>query len=145
MKAYCSKDMKRLNYLVSEIDATYHELALKLGISDSVMTILYTICDNGESCPLQGICHRSGVSKQTINSAIRKLEAAGIVYLEQASAKSKTVCLTEEGKLFAQQTAIRIITAENEIFASWSKEDVNQYLELTARFLTAIKEKTKNF
>ncbi len=145
MKAYCSKDMKRLNYLVSEIDATYHELALKLGISDSVMTILYTICDNGESCPLQEICHRSGVSKQTINSAIRKLEAAGIVYLEQASAKSKTVCLTEEGKLFAQQTAIRIIAAENEIFASWSKEDVNQYLELTARFLTAIKEKTKNF
>jgi len=145
MGAYSSKEMKRFNHLISEIDATYHELSLKLGLSDSVMTILYTICDNGESCPLQEICHRSGVSKQTINSAIRKLEAAGIVYLEQANSKSKNVCLTEEGKLFAQQTAIRIIAAENEIFASWPKEDVNQYLELTARFLAAIKEKTKNF
>ena len=70
MKAYCSKDMKRLNYLVSEIDATYHELALKLGISDSVMTILYTICDNGESCPLQEICHRQQTNNQFSNPQV---------------------------------------------------------------------------
>ena len=135
--------MKRCNYLIGEIDAVYHEMALNLGLSDSAMRILYAICDSGESCLLQEICRRSGVSKQTINSAIRKLEAEGIVYLEPAGGKSKNVCLTKEGKRLAEQTVIRIMEAENDILASWAKEDVDKYLGLTEEFLTAIREKAK--
>ena len=33
--------------------------------------------------------------------------------------------------------------AENEIFASWTEEDVEKYLELTAHFLAAIREKAE--
>lgn len=143
MKNYVSKEMKRCNYLIGEIDAVYHEMALNLGLSDSAMRILYAICDSGESCLLQEICRRSGVSKQTINSAIRKLEAEGIVYLEPAGGKSKNVCLTKEGKRLAEQTVIRIMEAENDILASWAKEDVDKYLGLTEEFLTAIREKAK--
>lgn len=143
MKAYSSKDMKRFNHLLGEIEAVYHEMALKFGQSDSVMNILYTICDYGESCPLQEICRRSGISKQTINSGLRKLEAEGIVYLEQAGVRGKNVCFTEKGKELAEDTAIRVIEAENGILASWPKEDVEKYLELTERFLIAIKEKAK--
>lgn len=135
--------MKRCNYLIGEIDAVYHEMAVNLGLSDSAMRILYAICDSGESCLLQEICRRSGVSKQTINSAIRKLEAEGIVYLEPAGGKSKNVCLTKEGKRLAEQTVIRIMEAENDILASWAKEDVDKYLGLTEEFLTAIREKAK--
>ena len=40
-----SKEMKRYNYLVGEIDAVYHEASLKLGLSDSALNILYAICD----------------------------------------------------------------------------------------------------
>lgn len=143
MKNYVSKEMKRCNYLIGEIDAVYHEMAVNLGLSDSAMRILYAICDSGESCLLQEICRRSGVSKQTINSAIRKLEAEGIVYLEPAGGKSKNVCLTKEGKRLAEQTVIRIMEAENDILASWAKEDVDKYLGLTEEFLTAIREKAK--
>ncbi len=143
MKVYSSKDMKRFNHLLGEIEAVYHEMALKFGQSDSVMNILYTICDYGESCPLQEICRRSGISKQTINSGLRKLETEGIVYLEQAGARGKNVCLTEKGKALAEDTAIRVIEAENGILASWSKEDVEKYLELMECFLVAIKEKAK--
>lgn len=139
-----SKEMKRFNHLMGEIDAVYHEMSIKLGLSDSAMIILYTICDNGDSCLLQDICRRSGISKQTINSAIRKLEKEDIVYLEAVGAKNKNVCLTEKGKQLANNTAIRIIDAENNIFASWSKDDVNKYLELTERFLCEIKEKSKS-
>lgn len=143
MNCSTSKEIKRYNHLIGEIDAVYHEMSLKLGVSDSVMTILYTICDHGDCCLLQEICRRSGVSKQTINSAIRKLEREGIVYLEPAGGKNKNVCLTETGKRLAGQTAAQIIDAENEIFASWPEEDVNRYLELTERFLGAIREKSK--
>lgn len=144
MRSYASEEMKRFNHLLGEMDGAYHEISLKLGLSDSVMMVLYTICDNGESCLLQEICRRSGVSKQTINSAIRKLEADGILYLEPAGAKNKNVCLTEKGKIFAEGTAGKVITMENAVLASWTKEEVEKYLELTKRFLEAMKEKTKS-
>ena len=143
MKACSSRNMKRFNHLLGEIEAVYHEMALKFGQSDSVMNILYTICDYGDSCPLQEICRRSGISKQTINSALRKLEREGIVYSEQAGVKGKNVCLTEKGKELAGDTAVRVIEAENGILASWPEEDVKRYLELTERFLVGIKEKAK--
>lgn len=143
MNDYISKEMKRYNHLCSEIDGAYHEMSVKLGLSDSAMVILYTICDAGDSCLLQEICLRSGISKQTINSSIRKLEAEGILYLEAAGAKNKNVCFTEKGKALAKQTALRMMEAENEIFAEWPKEDVEQYLALTERYLRAIQKKAK--
>ena len=87
-----SKAMRRCNHLVGEIDGVYHEMALKLGLSDSAMIVLYTVCDSGGPCPLRDICRRSGLTKQTVNSAIRKLEREGILYLETAGPKAKNVC-----------------------------------------------------
>lgn len=136
-----SKAMKRYNHLHGEIEATYHDSSLKLGISDSVSKILYTICSVGDSYLLNDICRNTGLSKQTVNSAIRNLENDGIIYLEAVNGKSKRVCLTEKGKQFAANTAFRLIEIENAIFESWTTNDVQVYLELTQRFLTSLKEK----
>lgn len=102
-----SRALRRFNYLLSETDAAYHEAASRLGLSDSVMQILYTVCDSdsGERCPLSEVCRRTGISKQTINSALRRLEADGIVRLEQAGGRSKDVCLTRRGGELAQDPA----------------------------------------
>lgn len=143
MNGYSSKEMKRFNHLLGEINAVYHEIGLALGLSDSAMSVLYTICDNGDCCLLHEICRRSGIGKQTINSAIRKLEAEGIVYLEPVSGRNKNVCLTDAGKQLAARTAIRVIATENDIFASWPAEDVESYLRLTEKFLIEIKAKSK--
>lgn len=139
-----SKDMKRFNHLVGEIDAVYHEIAWKQGLSDSVFEILYTICNYGDSCMLKDICRSCGLSKQTINSALRKLEQEGIVYLEAVDSRHKKVCLTEEGKSLARRTAGAVIEAENEILASWSQKDVEKYIALTRQYLLALQEKAKN-
>ena len=140
-----SKELKRYNYLFSETGAAYHELYLKLGLPDSAIMILYAILENGDRRLLREICRFTGLNKQTINSAIRKLEAEGFVYLEMAGAKNKIVCLTESGKQLAKRTAGCVIKVENEIFASWSQEDVDIYLALTERFLLALKEKAKAY
>ena len=136
-----SKELRRYNHLLGEIAGAYHEMSLKLGLSDSVMNVLYTLCDSGGSCPLREICRRSGLSKQTVNSALRKLEAEGTVYLEPVSARSKSVCLTEAGRALAAGTAERVIHIENDIFAAWPGEDVERYLELTERYLLALRER----
>lgn len=143
MTPYVSKELKRHNHLITEIEGVYHEMALKLGLSDSAMAILYTICNQGESCLLQDICRQSGLSKQTINSALRKLEAENVLYLEMAGSRNKNVVLTESGKALARRTALQLIQIENEIFASWTQEDVDKFLKQTEEFLEALKERSK--
>lgn len=137
------EDMRKFNYLIGEIDAAYHEASQKLSLSDSAMQILYIICNHGEECQLSQICRLSGISKQTINSALRKLEAEGIVRMESLTGRRKKVCLTPQGKALASNTVSRLIDIENDIFGSWSKQERELYLRLTQRYLISIKEKIK--
>lgn len=139
-----SKTLRRHNYLFGETGMVYHEIYLKLGLSDSAASILYALLENGNHCLLRNICLFTGLNKQTVNSALRKLEAEDILYLEMADRKKKIVRLTEKGKELAERTAGRVLAAEDEIFASWPPEDVQKYLELTEAFMLALKEKAKN-
>lgn len=141
MEFYVNEQMQRFNLLTSEIDTAYHDAALKLGMSDSAMLVLYTLCSGGGECMLGDIT--SGASKQTINSALRKLESEGIVYLEAFEGRKKKVYLTEKGRQLARDTVLRVIDIENEIFASWSDEEKRVYVDLTQRYLADFKEKVK--
>lgn len=136
-------EMKRFNYLLAEIDAAYHEAAQKLGLSDSALLILYTICNTGDACLLNDIVHISGISKQTVNSALRKLENEDIVYLEMFSKRQKKVCLTEKGKALVKDAVFPVIEIENEIFGSWTQEEQRLCIELTQRYLSAFREKIR--
>lgn len=142
MNTRSSKELRRYNYLAGELDAAYHEINVKLKMSDSAMIILYAICDQGEACMLRDIYCQFGVSKQTINSALRKLEEEKLVFLEAVDAKNKRVCLTTKGKETANRTAKRIIEVENDIFSSWEEEEVEKYLELTERYLRDFRERS---
>lgn len=134
---HISKELKRFNLLMSETNAAYHDASFRLGIPDSAMQILYAILSNDgrESCPLQEICRQTGLSKQTINSALRRLERDGMLYLTHTGAKTKDVCLTDKGKALAERTAARLIALEDRIFAAWPAQDVERYLALTERYL----------
>lgn len=135
--------LERFNLLLSEIDAVYHDAALKMGISDSAMVVLYTVCSMNGDCLLNDITRMSGVSKQTINSALRKLEAEDLLYLEASGVRKKRVCLTEKGKDLAERTVLRLIGIENDIFRSWSAEERKIYLELTQRYLIMLQDRVK--
>lgn len=139
MQNSSTKINKRYNYLLGEINSIYHDMALKLGLSNSAMNILYTICDNDGECLLRDICRYSGLSKQTINSALRKLEEDDIVKLINTTHKYKTVTLTDKGKELAHSTVMVILQMENSIYNSWSPEDVDMYLKLTERYMNDIK------
>ena len=59
-------------YLAGEINALYHEAAVKTGISDSVQNILYVLCEKDGQCLQSEISKLTGISRQTINSAIHQ-------------------------------------------------------------------------
>lgn len=140
---YMNGEMRRFNHLMNEIDALYHEAARKLGLSDSALLILYTICHSGEECPISEITHASGASKQTINSALRKLEAENIVYLDTYSGRMKKVCLTSKGKELAANTVQLILDAENQVFGAWDPGEWQHYISLTQRYLDDFREQVK--
>lgn len=101
------KNIRKYNYMMSEINAIYHGAAVRAGISDSIQSILYAICENGDRCLQSDIYKQTGISRQTINTAIRRLERDKIVYLEQGKGRSKIVCLTDDGKAFADKKPAR--------------------------------------
>lgn len=139
MQTKLNSAMRRFNYLMGETSALYHKAALKLGMSDSVMSILYTILSEGSPCSIGTIRRLSGLSRQTINSALRKLEDDGIIRLKAVDKKQKSVLLTENGERLAEETVAKLIEAENCVYGAWSDEELSEYLRLTDRYLTEIK------
>lgn len=135
---------KRLNLLIAETDAIYHEAAKRMGLSESVVRILYIICHIGQNCLLSEIVRLSGVRKQTINSALRKMESQGLLYLQSAGGRRKIVCLTTSGQRLAENTVMRMIQMENEAMLNWTEEETDVYIELTQRFMRDFKDKIQN-
>lgn len=136
-------ESRRYNRIISEIDEVYHEIAVRQGFSDSAMAILYVLSDHDGQCRLPELIKLSGINKQTVNSALRKLENDDIVYLEPAGGKSKRVCLTEKGFATAHDTVDRVLEAENRLYASWPTEEWELYVRLTERYLEQLREEMK--
>lgn len=134
----------RINYLASEMQALYHQASLKLGITDSVSIVLYTIYDIGEGCLLSDIYKKSGISKQTVNSAIRGLEADDILYLEKYTGRAKKIFLTEKGKNYINNTVAKLYEAEVLAFDSWTKEEVNSYISLMEKYVDCFRKQLAN-
>ncbi len=130
MKDCLQQQISQINCLTEEVDSLYHQAAVKLGVSDSALFVLYMIHTNDGECLLSDIYKLSGISKQTINSAIRKLEREKVVYLENHNGKAKLVRLTESGKAYAEKTAAKLFEAECRTFRAWSEEEINLYLRL---------------
>lgn len=133
-------EARRYNRLIAEIDEVYHEVAVRQGFSDSAMGILYALSDHDGQCLLTELLKSTGMNKQTANSALRKLERDDIVYLEPAGGKSKRVCLTEKGFATVHKTVDRVLDVEKKIYSSWSREEWEQYVELTERYLSQVRE-----
>ena len=69
-------------------------------MSDSIFSILYTICELGDGCSQKEICEQLSASKQTINSAIRKLENQGILFMRKGEKGREPLShLDGEGKV----------------------------------------------
>lgn len=136
-------EIHRINYLLSEMEACYHHASLKLGISDSVSLVLYTIYDTGEDCLLSDIYKKTGISKQTIHSAIRTLEASGMLYLEQHTGRTKKVVLTDQGKDYLQKTAAKIYAAEVQALDAWTDEEVDTYLRLLEKYADCFRQQVE--
>ena len=134
------EELRMFNQVYREMDAFYHMLAVKSGLSDSALWILYSICEDGDGCSQKKLCEKLSTSKQTIHSAIHKLEQDGILYLEEGTGRDKNICLTESGKQLMEQVILPIIAVENEAFAMMGETEAKELLRLSERYGRLIRE-----
>ena len=135
-----SKELNRINCLMADIDAAYHQASVKLGVSDSVSFIFYMLYVNDGACSLNEIYKLSGISKQTVNSAIRKLENENLIYLENLDGKSKQVRATESGKPHIYEVAKKLHNAEIRTFSEWSVEKIRQFIDALEKYNALFKK-----
>ncbi len=131
------------NSLFKEMTDIYHNIALKLEISDSAFLILYAIVELGCGCTQKDIAQMYYMSKQTINSSIKNLEKSGYIALKQDKGNNKQIFLTTLGEKLAQEKIKPVIKIENDVFVQMSFDESQKLLKLTKKYTDLLKEKTE--
>lgn len=137
--------LSSFNSIMLENDEIYHIVSRRLGLSDACLWILYALRANGtgEDCSLlqSELCTILSLPKQTVNSALKKMEDDGCILLKSLDkTRCKQVCLTQKGLKLAQMTADRVISAENNTFAQLGEERVKTLLSLFREYTILLRE-----
>jgi len=125
--------------------AIYHKVAVKFGLSDTALWILYILSDGGTEHTQQELCRQCCFSKQTVNTALSKLVKNGTATLEALpdSKKQKRIVLTKSGEQLASETAKRLREAEIKAYKKLSQEELKAYLDISSRLTRYLRVETE--
>ena len=86
------------------------------------------------------IAEEFSYSRQTVNSALKTLEARGLVELasSEGDRRAKVVSLTPEGRAFADEHIVPAIEAEDRAFGTLLPEERAEFLRLADAYARAI-------
>lgn len=136
-----SRWLAKYNALSKESDNLYRGLVRELGGSECALWILYTLRAEKPPVTQKTICDILHVPKQTVNSAMKALEAGGYLRLEPGpDRRRKQVVLTEAGERLARESADKIILAEEAAFGAMTEPEREMFLILMGRFVRALRE-----
>lgn len=82
---------REMNRIMESTDALYHEAAKRLGVSDADFYILYILAESDGIIPQKVLYKETGISKSTINSAIKKMERDGVLEINALDGRSTEV------------------------------------------------------
>lgn len=119
-------------------------MAIQAGLSDSIMSILYVLWEQNGRCPQSTIVKQTGIARQTVNSALRKLEREGTTGLEPGEGRNTIVYLTEAGQALCREKIAPILEMEEAVFRAWTEEEQETYLNLNLRYLEAMRNHVKS-
>ena len=131
--------MKEFNRIFKECNHIYHDIALKLGLSDSGFDILYTLCEIGDGCLQKDICDATMLSKQTIHSSVQKLAKEGYLSLQPGKGRDLHIHLTSAGKALMEEKITPAIQTENIAFTDMSKDEQEEFLRLNRKYIDSLR------
>lgn len=95
-----SRFIREFNEADKEMNIIYHRLARHYRLSDSVFWVLYLLGEARGPMTQTKLCSALFLSKQTVNSALKKLESRGYLRMESMSGdrRNKLLSLTARGE-----------------------------------------------
>ena len=141
------KQLETFNQNIKEITSIYHNIALKLGISDGEFWVLYALLVLGGEYSQQNICDMWSLPKQTVNSVISNLKKKGYVFLETVpkTRNLKIIRLTQSGKIFGENTVMRIFEVEQRTLSKMLEHERQMYITLMGKYITLLREEIKEW
>lgn len=129
-----------LDYHYNEVDKIYYAFARDCGLSSCAFWMLYDLYQGRGSLALRELCELWSFSKQTINSALKTLEAKGLIELdyEEGSRKNKVASLTDDGIVFAAERIRPVVEAEQRAFDSLSEGEGETLVRLIKKYAAAL-------
>lgn len=141
---YISNPLKEFNRIYKKTNEIYHDIALRLGLSDSAFDILYSISELGDGCLQKDICNATCIPKQTIHYSIRQMEKSGYLTLSSGKGRSMHITLTDLGKNLLERTIYPVMQMEGEAFHCMTDEECQQMLALFGKYIQALGDAAKN-
>lgn len=137
--------LSQFNSALKENDDIYRGLSKFYGLSECAFWILYTLRVSETPVTQSDICGVMFQPKQTVNSALKKLENEGYINLNSAANRRfKEIVLTKTGITLAQNTVDNVIHAEIEALSTMSSEEFTNFMQLFGKFTKTLKHQMDN-
>ncbi|MCI8870322.1 MAG: winged helix DNA-binding protein [Lawsonibacter sp.] len=138
MEHTLDEQLEEINRTFKMSDDLFHDLALRLGLSDSAFEILYALCLTG-GCTQRDICRMSYTPKQTIHSALRRLEREGLLSAAPAQGREVFLSLTPRGAALAEERIRPVLERERAAFALLTARERKELLRLNKKYLELLR------
>ena len=142
MEPFASPLFRAYSRMYQEENTIYHNIARHLGLSDAAFSVLYAISELEEGCLQRDICRLCFLSKQTVHSAVRKLEREGLLRLEPGKRRDVHLYLTPTGREAVERTILPVVQREIAAFQAMDQQDQAELVRLTRTYLDHLRDKT---
>ena len=126
------KTARQFVIALANIDTTYAASTAKIGSQQTELWLMYAL-DDGKPHSQKQICDEWGLPRTTLNTIIKKCEAAGYLTLSLIPGKRREmqISLTEKGTTYAKQLLDVVYRAESRAM----EETLKRY---SAEFISAL-------
>lgn len=137
-----TKYITQIEQQQNEETALYHSVAVKYGMSDTALWILYLASEEESELTQQDLCRWSGCAKQTINTAVNNLVKNGLLELIPipGTRNHKKVRLTAAGRELANRTIRNLKAAEERAYGRLTEEELQAYLDTAKKINAYLRE-----
>lgn len=136
------KNLKRFYLSWQKLNHVYEEYAKEHDLTYISMFVLQLIDDGTTQ---RELCDTLYFPKQTVNKVILSFEKKGYVILAENpdDRRTRSIMLTEKGRVFQKKVISRIEKAELETFASLTGEEQQMMTDLWEKYTTVCVSKIK--
>ncbi len=132
------------NNVLKSVDESYRNVAKRYGLSETAFWTLYTLRMEAGDMTQSDVCNVLYQPKQTVNSALKKLESEGYITLTPAGVHTKNISFTESGIKLCEQTVDKVIGAECATFREMTDNDAENLIALQRTYSILLKNKLNN-